>query len=545
MTLVIMVSLLLLTNRLHMVTIDSNLHLNTREIKLLTDIESLEKSLTLPNPEFVNAKRFGRGKFYHRIPQYLTYYAKDSVGNYIIPRYTLEDSLTFDKLYSNGVTLDFDWTTGRKTNFLMKEAFKLRPYQEDFFTDHEGVLRSHTGVLFEVPCGHGKTIMAIYNTYLYRKVQTLIIVPTYYLAKQWKNSIEYFTTATVFVTSSKDTTMPIDSDFTIVVAELFTVRDWPKEWIKNIGQVILDEAHRMGSETYLPILDRIPAKWRTALTATFRRADGVHRILRFHFGTHLKMTSQFPPPKVYALKTGVKVRGVISKNTHPTTLLLSYLDSHKIPYSETKNSIDFYWDFESVLSEELKLRKITKKDYNEIRRCIRAAKALAYSSIDTYLNQNSSRRKLVIKVIKTALENGRTVLFLSKRKDILNLLAKYFKEYKPMVITSETNARTDAEEEYLQKECRLVLGVTQLAKEGLDIDRLDTLVIHLSMTDTEQAIGRIARLHPTKKPPIALYLLDNHPILYSTYTKALKSFSINGDFSGEFFIKDITKLLIE
>lgn len=107
-----------------------------------------------------------------------------------------------------------------------------------------------------------------------------------------------------------------------------------------------------------------------------------------------------------------------------------------------------------------------------------------------------------------------------------------------MVIVSETAKRTEEEDYYLQNECRLVLGVTQLAKEGLDIDRLDTLIIHLPMKDTEQAIGRIARLHPTKKQPKAFYLLDNFPITQAVFTNAKKFLKINGDFKGVLSLKD-------
>ena len=108
-----------------------------------------------------------------------------------------------------------------------------------------------------------------------------------------------------------------------------------------------------------------------------------------------------------------------------------------------------------------------------------------------------------------------------------------------MLVVSETNKRTDEENRYLQKECRLILGVTQLAKEGLDIDRLDTLIIHLPMADTEQAVGRISRLCEGKKTPMCLYLLDDCPVAYSVFSKAKKSFSVNAEYKGDFTLKEI------
>ena len=102
-----------------------------------------------------------------------------------------------------------------------------------------------------------------------------------------------------------------------------------------------------------------------------------------------------------------------------------------------------------------------------------------------------------------------------------------------MLIVSETNSRSPEDENYLQNTCPLIFGISQLAKEGLDIDRLDTLIIHLPMKDTEQAIGRISRLCEGKKFPLGLYLLDDCPITYAVYNNAKKFFKINGEFKGE------------
>ena len=95
----------------------------------------------------------------------------------------------------------------------------------------------------------------------------------------------------------------------------------------------------------------------------------------------------------------------------------------------------------------------------------------------------------------------------------------------------------------MQNECRLIFGVTQLAKEGLDIDRIDTLIIHLPMKDTEQAIGRTTRIHPSKKYPLVFYPLDNCPLTYATFSNAQKFFKINADYKGIRSIQTIDTVL--
>ena len=48
--------------------VGSNLVATESELRHLgIDISTLEKNLTLPNPEYVNKKRFGKGKIYGQI----------------------------------------------------------------------------------------------------------------------------------------------------------------------------------------------------------------------------------------------------------------------------------------------------------------------------------------------------------------------------------------------------------------------------------------------------------------------------------------------
>lgn len=495
--------------------------------RLGIDIETLKSDLTLPNPEFANRMRFGKGRFYGKVDTHICYLKK--VGSqYIVPRYYIGE---LGKYGNEGrdVTIDF--------------KFRLRDYQQNFWDEHSHCLDESTGILFEAGCGSGKTIMAIYFSVL-RGKQSMVLVPTYYLAKQWEQRIKESTDASCVILTAKDSEVPVDRDFTIVTMDLFTCRHLPEELIKNIGHVILDEAHRVGADTYLPILDEVPAKYRTALTATFRRADGVHKILQYHFGTHIKMESRFPKPFVYGMRTGVEIRGVVSKN-RKYSRLLEFLDSVGHPYHETESAIEFKptEELRYKLEDVYKSGALTKTAYHEVASCLSKASEMSYSVVESYLDSHSGRRKTTIRVIQECLDAGRTVLFLSKRKNTLKSLCNYFSEYKPMLIISETNRRSEEDEVYLQSTCPLIFGVTQLAKEGLDIDRLDTLIIHLPMKDTEQAIGRISRLCEGKKFPVCLYLLDDSPITYAVYNNAKKYFRINADFRGERTLQTLKTVL--
>ena len=175
--------------------------------------------------------------------------------------------------------------------------------------------------------------------------------------------------------------------------------------------------------------------------------------------------------------------------------------------------------------------------------CMAKSEDLQYSVVESHLSENVGRNKQLFILIQEALNKGRTTLFLGKRKDLLKKMAKRFKEYRPMLVISETNKRTEEEERYLQNDCKLILGIFALAKEGLDLDRLDLCIISGSMADVEQAVGRISRLHPDKKPPLAIYLLDDSPMLYATFHKAQKSAECCANFIGHRTLTTIKTLL--
>lgn len=484
-------------------------------------VSQVEADLSIPNMEYQNKARFGKGRYKIDVPKNLCFLRRQW-KDFILPRYYFGE---------NPMGIE-----GReiKGNF----KFSLRDYQEEFFAKYRSVISNYSGVLMEASCGMGKTIMGIYLS-LMRGRQTLVIVPTYYLASQWKQRIEDSTDCSVHVMQSTDTDIPTDKDFTIVVTDLFSCRILPEELVNNIGHVILDEAHRIGAPTYMPILDELHARYRTALTATFRREDGMHKILKYHFGEVMKLPSIFPKPEVYGVHTNVEVKHLIQEDRNT----LDFLVSSNIPFTKSGK----YTSFDAnVALDALNKRKVSmlKKEWVYFEKVFKKALDLSYTAVESYLSENAKRRKTTISLIQASLEAGRCILFLSKRKATLKSLSEYFAEYKPMLIVSETNKRTEEENNYLQNECKLIFGVNQLAKEGLDIDRLDTLIIDLPIKDTEQAIGRISRLHPNKKKPMALYLVDNCPFTYAVFNKSKTFIKINGDLKGDVTVermKDVLK----
>ena len=166
--------------------VGSNLLMTEKEVRSYgTTIETVISDLTLPNPEYQNMMRFGKGRFYKKVDSHICYLKKRG-DKYIIPRYYFGEYKDGSSCVVNGRKL--------KSRFLGKP----RDYQDEFITANQAELLSHTGILLEAACGSGKTFLGLWLSYM-RGVQTMILVPTYYLAKQWKQRIEEFTNASVVI----------------------------------------------------------------------------------------------------------------------------------------------------------------------------------------------------------------------------------------------------------------------------------------------------------------------------------------------------------
>lgn len=519
-------------------SIESNIRINKKYL----EEGILKETLGIRNQEYDNVRRFRRGAFFRKdLPKFLYYY-KDDGDCWILPRnFPVTDFCP--AAAKPGAVEDL-----RKSGETVKWNHKiaLRDYQSKWVKKNPEFL-DHEDIVVQMPCGHGKTVMAIYRSHAISKA-TLVLVPTIYLAEQWMKVLSHpekgVTDAKAYFFKSTDKSIPLDADFYVCSLDLFTLREFPKEFIDRIGHVVLDEAHRVGADQYIPILDQIPARYRTALTATFRREDGVHNILAYHFGTPLYMDYQFPKVQVYPMETGVHFYAGISRKK-PHEHFLDYLDRLKVPYTQYAHYVTFAADEVDTkqANKDFLARKLSKTAYTEIVRRIKDARRINYSLTESVLCEHSGRMKKTLSLIQKCLDAGRTVLFLSKRKNALIQVYKFFKKYKPVLIISETNKRTKEEQEYLDNECRLVCGVSQLAKEGLDIDRLDTLVLHLPIKDTEQAIGRVARILEGKKQPICFYLKDNTPLTMSVFMKARRFIKINGELQEPITLNQVDSVL--
>ena len=507
--------------------------------------EAIRASLTLPNPDYdskAKFSRFGVGK----TPQFIEYFVEYR-DEFLIPRSTL-------KLLGIDVPFVTRVTEGKNVNFTLTR--ELRDYQEEFYNPLD---KSVTDNIFEAGCGTGKTFLSIkYISDIGKK--PLVFVPTNYLAEQWKTRFLEFTdliSLDIIILNNNHTIEDIyKSKVLIITLDMFNVlkilkgRD-SENFFNEIGVVVFDEGHRLGAESYHPIVSKFTCRYRLLLTATFRRPDGREKLLEHHFGKISKMKDPLPIAQTYFLDTGMSFRHLIAKKdlSNPANVI-TFFGGKCIEYKDTLNYIAYNLP-EIKKTSWSKLGVKTNIDFPEsiftksdIQVLKTSQEKIHQAQLDNFVVEYSPRVKMFISLIQKCLAEGRVPLVLSKRKEILKKLHNHFcKSYKSALVISETNKISDAQRDDIQKNAEIIFGIMQLAQEGLDIDRIDTLILIHPIIDTEQGIGRTRRVLEGKKQSLIFYPKDNVYSYKSIQHKAVPFIELNSEIKGTVNIKDVANVL--
>jgi superfamily II DNA or RNA helicase len=196
------------------------------------------------------------------------------------------------------------------------------------------------------------------------------------------------------------------------------------------------------------------AKVRLGLTATFRRSDGRIGVIESHIGGVIhRMNAKTLPVTVYFVKIGTMIP----------------------------------------------LVNFTNKWNNEIN----------WGRLITQLAENEPRNTIIAQSILRALNMGRTVLVLSERLNQLKFLAALVTEGG----VSEENigffiGGKKEKDLDIAATKPLILATYQMARDSLDIPRIDTLFLGTPVADIEQSVGRIVRPLAGKKGPVVVDFVD-------------------------------------
>ena len=155
-----------------------------------------------------------------------------------------------------------------------------------------------------------------------------------------------------------------------------------------------------------------------------------------------------------------------------------------------------------------------KTGFNKIPdKCLEVDGTIKYATLTTVLSQDLERNNLILDILKKC-KNNYTLVLVDRVEQMYYLKEKL--GYGNVVDgKTKKDIREKAIEEVREGKQRVLFATYGLAKEGLDIPRLDRLILaspHRDKATVIQAIGRIERKFENKKNPICYDLVE--PIQY-------------------------------
>jgi superfamily II DNA or RNA helicase len=352
----------------------------------------------------------------------------------------------------------------------------LRDYQVPIVNLMEQHILKSGGGLLSVPCGRGKTLMAIYLiTKL--KLKTLVVVHKSFLLDQWIKSINTFTDAKTGTIRGPIIDVE-NKDIVIGMLQSLSMKDYDDKLFENFNFVIYDEAHHAASKVFSRCLMKIGGKYTLALSATPYRGDGLIKIIHWFLGD-------------------IIYRESVRINEQVLVKIFNYKSSDK-KFKE----IIFNWGIQKGKPNVIKMM--------------------------SNLVELEERTDHIVKIILEILNDPtRKIIILSERishlttmKEKLDkLLTEKIKrgeilenEIKTFYYIGELKKK---EREIAEKECDVLFATYAMAKEGLDIERLNTVVLATSQRDVIQSVGRVMRK--------ILGVGDNRPLIVD-FTDYVSSF---------------------
>lgn len=156
--------------------------------------------------------------------------------------------------------------------------------------------------------------------------------------------------------------------------------------------------------------------------------------------------------------------------------------------------------------------------------CLETDGTLKYTSLTTALSQDEKRNNLILDLLNKSKDNY--TLVLCDRTSQMYYLKEKLRYGNVIDGKTKKDIREKAIQEVREGKKRVLFATYGLAKEGLDIPRLDRLILaspHRDKATIIQAVGRIERKFENKDKPICYDLVDNIQYFEKMY-KSRKSY---------------------
>lgn len=386
---------------------------------------------------------------------------KESPQRYYLPR---EWAITkFGPADSNILSEGLDLTDAA-ANFHGKPY----DYQKDIVSTY---LQSQRNGLICVPCGKGKTFMAL-NIASQLKKRFLIVVDKEFLMNQWKGEIAgVMPNLRVGIIQAEKREADADKyDCSICMIQTLCSQTFSEDFFKSYGFTIFDECHHLGAQHFCKSLFKIQTKKMLGLSATPTRADGLTKVFEMFLGKPLyweKLREADPSVRVMAV-----------------SITCQDVDYLRVPY-------DYKHD-------------------------------VIIARLLTYVVECKERDREIVRWInKMTEEKGRKVLVLSARIAHLESIEA--------LLPAETTrsyyigGMKEEKRETGAKDSTVLLASYSMASEAMNIKSLNTVVLASPRSNVEQSTGRILRTRISERTvqPVIIDIIDPHSPFQSQWKRRM------------------------
>ncbi len=415
--------------------------------------EEIKKMLTIDNPQYVAAKRYGRwiGK---KLKPKLKYY------------HVSQGNLCFPRGFGNQVVLLCRQHLGKppqiddKRRLLPPVDFTfsgtLRSYQKDAI-DH--VVNRSFGVL-EAGTGSGKTIMAL-AIIASRRQPTLVVVHTKELLYQWRDRVQQFMNCTAGLIG--------DSHFhlePLTIGIVNSIRNRKDELVSHFGHLIVDECHRVPATLFTNVVSAFDSYYMLGLSATaFRSDDGMTKLIYYYMGDRLHQVDQGE----------LELTGAVVRPLHVR--------------KKTNFSYRYRGDYQPLITSLTKHEGRNRQIVNDVCQIVREKENGTVLIVSDRVSHCKLFEEMLIKNdVNTALLTGKTPA--DQRSDIVKAVV---------------DGKVD-----------VLVSTLQLIGEGFDCPDLTTLILTTPITFEGrllQVMGRIMRPGKNKQAMVFDYVDDSVSVL--------------------------------
>lgn len=458
----------------------------------------------------------------------------ESIGNNIILKYLIkiENKKLLDDIIYLARSLEFaafEKEFDEKTNKYQVEIYGDKIYELPnlpdkkrikVFTDNDNHLNSKiTIVKKEVDNYYGFTLdgnhryllgdfQVTHNTVMSLNIisqlakKTLVVVHKDFLLKQWKERIEQFLPdARVGLIKAKVIDIE-DKDIVMASLQSLSMKEYDKGTFDEFGLVVCDEVHNFAAEVFSRALFKTNFKYSLGLSATITRKDGLSKVFKWHLGD------------------------IVYRNTKKKVDVVN-VECHE------------YFNESPQYSQEVVLPFNNKPNM-----------ARMINNICNFSDRIDYIVKILVKIKKN--EKNRNTLLLSDRREHLKELKSRIDQKNIGKTGYYVGGMKDNELKHTEDNCDIILATFSMAAEGLDLPKLDSVILCSPKSSIEQSVGRILRKKMEDRVyiPLIIDIIDNFSMFINQSKKRIKyykkcNYNINYIKSKKSIQEDLDEIKLE